>query len=192
MAWELKMNLRQLFPRLVTFAAAAAALLVLSGCAATVQKAGGTQPALGVPAAAAQNVVLVILGDDKATKSADWEALKGEWRGAMRTATSAQGMNLKFADTLPAPGGTEEGTLVVIRVNDYRYLSPGARFGFGIFTGNAFMDAAVAFSDLRSNRNFGERRYNTSSSAWQGIFSAMTDKQLAAISNEIVGEIRRR
>jgi hypothetical protein len=166
--------------------------LALVGCAATVQTAGGAQPALGVPAAASQNLVLVILGDDKATKSADWEALKGEWRGAMRSAAGAQGMNLRFADTLPAPGGSEDGTLVVIRVNDYRYLSPGARFGFGIFTGNAFMDAAVAFSDLRSNRSYGERRYNTSSSAWQGIFSAMTDKQLAAISNEIVGELRRR
>ena len=35
-------------------------------------------------------------------------------------------------------------------------------------------------------------RIITSSSAWQGIFSAMTDKQVAALSNEIVQDIRRR
>ncbi len=170
---------------------AACSALMLAGCAATVQTAGGTQPALGVPAAAAQNITLVILGSDAATKSADWEALKGEWRGAMRSAASAQAINVKFADSAPAAGG-EDGTLVLVRVNDYRYLTPGARFGFGVFTGNAFMDATVAFSDLRSGRAYGERKYNTSSTAWQGVFSAMTDKQLAAISNEILSEIRRR
>jgi hypothetical protein len=37
---------------------------------------------------------------------------------------------------------------------------------------------------------FGEDKVNTSSSAWQGVFSAMTSKQLAAIAKEIITDIR--
>jgi hypothetical protein len=83
----------------------------------------------------------------------------------------------------------QPGTLVAIYVNDYRYISPGARYGFGIMTGNAFVDAKAKFSDLGSGRALGERSYNTSSSAWQGVFSPMTAKQIEAICKEIVGEI---
>jgi hypothetical protein len=35
----------------------------------------------------------------------------------------------------------------------------------------------------------GQRSYSTSSSAWQGIFSAMTDKQLASISAAMLKDI---
>jgi hypothetical protein len=35
----------------------------------------------------------------------------------------------------------------------------------------------------------GERTYDTSSTAWQGAFSAMTDKQVQAICKQIVGEV---
>jgi hypothetical protein len=35
----------------------------------------------------------------------------------------------------------------------------------------------------------GTRRYATSSSAWEGVFSAMTDKQVLAISNGIVRDL---
>lgn len=37
-----------------------------------------------------------------------------------------------------------------------------------------------------------ERSYNTSSSAWQGIFSAMTSKQIEAICQQIAQELQLR
>jgi hypothetical protein len=71
-------------------------------------------------------------------------------------------------------------------------LSSGARFGFGVMTGNAYIDAKIQFADLKSGRPFGERSYNTRSTAWQGIFSAMTEKQVQAIAAEIAREVKPR
>jgi hypothetical protein len=53
-------------------------------------------------------------------------------------------------------------------------------------TGNAFVNAKVSFRDLNTGQVWGERHYDTSSTAWQGVFSAMTDKQVKAIGKEIV------
>jgi hypothetical protein len=86
----------------------------------------------------------------------------------------------------------ESGTVVAVKVNDYRYVSAVARYAVGVLTGNAFIDADVAFLDLKTRRPIGNRNYSTSSSAWQGIFSAMTPKQLEGISTEIVKEVSRR
>ena len=57
-------------------------------------------------------------------------------------------------------------------------------------TGNAFIKAKVRYLDLATGRSFGEEAIDTSSSAWQGIFAPMTDKQLAAIAKEVVGKVK--
>jgi len=64
------------------------------------------------------------------------------------------------------------------------------RYG-AITTGYAYHDAKASFIDLAFGRPFGEQACNTSSTAWQGILSAMTGKQVQAISKETVGEINR-
>ena len=130
-------------------------------------------------------------GSKVATASNDWEALKGEWRAAMKAATADAGIKYSEQDGNPRPV-PEAGTLVVVQVDDYRYLSPGARYGFGVMTGNAYINSKVRFADLRTGATYGERTYNTSSSAWEGIFSAMTGKQIEAICREIVTAIRGR
>jgi hypothetical protein len=58
-------------------------------------------------------------------------------------------------------------------------------------TGNAFIDAKVEFRDLASGNLYGERSFNTTSSAWEGIFASTTPKQIYALADEIIGEIRR-
>jgi hypothetical protein len=63
------------------------------------------------------------------------------------------------------------------------------RYGFGVMTGNAFVQARVSFRDLKTGDSWGERSYDTSSTAWQGVFSAMTDKQVRAICKEIVADL---
>lgn len=165
---------------------------LLTGCAATVNKPTAVDaPPLRIPAEASKHVVMNITGSKVATESKDWEPLKGEWRSAMKAATDAAGMRFTEQTGNPRPT-SEAGTLVVVHVNDYRYLSAGARYGFGIMTGNAYIDSKVRFADLKSNATYGERTYNTSSTAWQGIFSAMTGKQIEAICKEIVTEISAR
>lgn len=167
------------------------AVAALSGCAANVQRGSVAEAPLQIPAASSKNIVVNITGSDVATRSADWEPFKGEWRGALAAAAASRGA--RFAAQEGAPRGTREpGTLVTVDVNDYRYLTPGARFGFGVMTGNAYIDTKVRFADLRTGATLGERSYNTSSSAWQGVFSAMTDKQIQAISQEVIAEINPR
>jgi hypothetical protein len=107
----------------------------------------------------------------------------------LRSDRCAAGITLVWRDGEARADG-EAGTVVAIDVQDYRYVSTGARFGLGIMTGNAFVDARVRYLDARSGTVFGEDKVNTSSSAWQGVFSAMTSKQLAAIAKEIVTDIR--
>ncbi|HVG03512.1 MAG TPA: hypothetical protein VM937_01090 [Burkholderiaceae bacterium] len=167
-------------------------VVLLSGCAATVNKSSRPDaPPLRVAAESSKAVTINITGSKVATASNDWEQLKGEWRSAMKAATAAAGIQYSEQDGNPRPTG-QPGTLVVVDVNDYRYLSPGARYGFGVMTGNAYVDSKVRFMDLKSGASYGERVYNTSSSAWQGIFSAMTAKQIEAICKEIVTEITAR
>ena len=177
--------------RLSTFVLAAG-LAALAGCAATVQRApADAGAAVRVPAQSSKNIVLNVTGSPAAVQSKDWEAFKGEWRSALGGAATAAGARFSAQDGAPRPMA-EPGTLVVVDVADYRYLTPGARFGLGIMTGNAYIDTKVRFVDLRTGAPLGERAYNTSSSAWQGVFSAMTDKQVQAISKEIVSEINPR
>jgi len=47
----------------------------------------------------------------------------------------------------------------------------------------------VSFRDLKTGEVWGEQSYDTSSTAWEGIFSAMTDKQVRAICKEITAEL---
>jgi hypothetical protein len=91
-------------------------------------------------------------------------------------------------DGPPQPTGSE-GALVVVNVVDYRYVSIGARVIFGIMTGNAFINAQVGFRDLKTGETWATKTYDTKSSAWNGVFAAMTTKQVRAICHEILGEV---
>ena len=162
--------------------------LALSGCAATVQRQAESSGTLDVSPAAASKLILVVRGSTIASASEDWEPLRVEWRAAMQAATAEKGVDFAYQENANAPV-QGAGTLVIVKVKDYRYLSAGARFGLGIMTGNAFMDADATFLELPSRKRLGTRQYNTSSSAWQGVFSAMTSKQLRSISDEIVMEV---
>ncbi|CAN5338664.1 hypothetical protein BH09PSE6_BH09PSE6_18240 [soil metagenome] len=179
---------KRLLRRLALPALLLPAVLTFAGCAATVDK-NRDAPPLKVPLDASKNLVFTLTGSQGSTSSSDWEAFKGAWFGACKAQTEQAGAIFASTATPPRPG-TGIGTSIVIHVNDYRYLSAGARYGFGFFTGNAFVDSKVQFRDLSSGNLIGERVYNTSSSAWQGVFSAMTEKQLDAICSEIIGEIR--
>ncbi len=81
---------------------------------------------------------------------------------------------------------------MIVGVSDHRDPTPGARLGFGVMAGNACIDTKVGFADFEAGATLGERRYGTSSSTWQDVFSAATDKQAQAISQEVIAEINPR
>ncbi|WP_326542460.1 hypothetical protein [Pseudorhodoferax sp.] len=161
----------------------------LVGCAANVERPTAASQALQVPARAQSSVALVVrAANPEVAKSSDWQALRGAWRDAMAGAASAAGKQFQYLDAEPqtTPAGS---TLVVVQVKDYRYLSTGARYGLGVMTGNAYVNADAAFYVGPGRTPVGTRSYSTSSSAWQGIFSAMTDKQLSSISSAMLKDI---
>lgn len=163
---------------------AASLVLALSGCAARMEKPANEAP-LRVGTGAASKLVLNLNGSTVATTADDWEEMKGIWRDAFSQQAKSAGVAYGFQDGAASPTG-EEGTLLAVYINDYRNVSTGARFGFGVMTGNAFVDSKVGFLDLKSGEVWGEQPYNTSSTAWQGVFSAMTSKQVEAICEKMV------
>lgn len=165
-------------------------IALLSGCAATVKRPESQVKLQPIAADSSSRVVLFMTGPDgKPSGSADWESFKGEWRSAMRAAAAQNALAFDVAEQAPAVPGPA-GTLLNVSVIDYRYVSPVARYGFGIMTGNAFIEARVRFVDMPTGIVAGERFYSTSSSAWEGVFSAMTDKQVAVIASEVFRDFK--
>jgi hypothetical protein len=192
-AWSSCMSVR--FTTLLAVAA-----LTLGGCAATVDRrapAADTastpsqqQPSMKIPAEAGKRLVLNMQLDSKlAAADTGWPDFKKEWIDITKEQAAGKGMSFATQDGEAKATG-EQGTLVVVRINDYRHVTIGKRVAFGIFTGNAFIDSKVEFRDLATGKLHGERAYNTSSSAWGGVFSAMTPKQIYALADEIIGEIQ--
>ena len=183
-------------------AAMVGALLLsgLTGCG-TAPQTGATQPAEATPAASVQRVnvpresakkaVLVMTGTQVSLGATDWGEFKEEWRATF--AEHARDAKIAFAlHEGTARPAAEDGTLVTVFVNDYRKVGIGSRVFFGIMTGNAYIDAKVTFSDLKTGRVFGEQVYNTSSSAWHGVFAKMTPQQVDAIATGVFGELKPR
>lgn len=163
--------------------------VMTAGCASTVQKSAQGVP-IPIGAEAGKSVVLNMTGSTVATTAKDWKDFKGLWRDACTQEFTAVGAAFVMQDGEPKPTG-DTGTLVVVNVADYRYVSTATRIMFGVMTGNAFINAQVTFRDLKSGDVRATKTYDTTSTAWQGIFSGMTTKQVRAMCHELVSEITR-
>jgi hypothetical protein len=163
----------------------------LMGCAATVQR-GANEAKLVVPELSSKRVVMEIVGKPEWAADTKWGYMRDEWQNSMSWAAN----NAKIAYSYRAPDAAlavaEPATLVRIKVNDFRFVSTAARWGLGIFSGNAFVDADVSFVDLQTGRELGTRKYSSSSSALQGVFAPMTERQLEVINTEIIKEVTQR
>ena len=173
-----------------------AMVLGLAGCAANVVRTGdapGAAPGaarVAVPEGSKARLVLNVGGAPQAVASRDWETFRAEWRTAFKAEADAAGIAFVWQDGPPKPLA-QAGTLLAVHVDDYRYLSPGARYGLGVMTGNAYVNAKLRFLSLADGRPFGEQTVNTGSTAWQGMFSATTEKQIQAIAKDVMRDFRR-
>jgi hypothetical protein len=165
-----------------------------SGCATNREQpnaaSGAAAPIspLNAPAAATKRLVLNMSGPTAVTQAKDWPAFQEEWRATFaehaKDAGVAFGVQKGDAKSI---GG--EGTLLQVYVNDYRMVGIGARVFFGVMTGNAYIDAKADYFDLNNGTMFGERLYNTTSSAWGGVFAKMTPQQVDAIASTVFAEL---
>jgi hypothetical protein len=160
----------------------------LTGCAVRMQGAENQQR-IAVSSTAGKKLVLGMDGSATAKGSDSWTSLTTAFHEGCTQEAQSAGVPIEFQDgTTHATG--EAGTLLAMYVNDFRYISTGMRVGFGIMTGNAFIDANTRFLDLNNGSVLGERPYVTKSSAWEGIGSAMTPKQAQAICKNMIDVVR--
>lgn len=165
-------------------------IVIIAGCAAAVtqttipsngsKSAARTQPTSGT-------LVAVISGSEEIQANSDWSDFLEQWQSSMNE--SAENSKMAFVlvkDEFSVPANAE--VLVRLTVNDFKYVSTTKRILLGVIAGNAYMDVDAQYLALPSKKVFGSKKFNTSSSAWEGIFSAVTPKQIQAVSDIIVKE----
>ena len=174
------MQLRSIVPVL--------ALALLGGCAATVKR-GGADAAMTLPASAAAKLVLNVGGSAESVNAGDWSGFKLEWSENFAAQARLAGVPFEMQEG-PAKATGENGTLLVVHVEDYRFIRPGTRYGVGVMSGNAYIQSTLTFRNLKSGDTWGTRTASTSSSAWEGVFSAMTNKQVEAIAADVLKDLK--
>ncbi|HEV7612061.1 MAG TPA: hypothetical protein VGO37_09315 [Steroidobacteraceae bacterium] len=178
--------------------------IALMGCAATGGQHDNSSPAapagaaiapiaappprLTTPPASAKRLVLNMNGPAAVTEAKDWPAFQEEWRATFADHAKEAGVAFDVQKGEPRATG-ETGTLLQVYVNDYRMVGIGSRVFFGVMTGNAYIDAKASYTDLNDGKEFGARVYNTTSSAWGGVFAKMTPQQVDAIASKVFGEM---
>jgi hypothetical protein len=145
-------------------------------------------PPLAIPSVSAKRLVLNMTGPATVTQAKDWPAFQEEWRATFADHAKAAGVSFDVQKG-DAHSSREAGTLLQVYVNDYRMVGIGSRIFFGVMTGNAYIDAKAGYSDLNDGTAFGERVYNTTSSAWGGVFAKMTPQQVDAIASKVFAEL---
>jgi hypothetical protein len=144
---------------------------------------------IGIPASSAKHLVLNMTGASIVTSAKDWPKFQKEWRDNFAEYAKADGISFEVQEGEGHPTG-QPGTLLKVYVNDYRFIGIGSRIMFGVMTGNAYIDAKASFCDLNDGKEIGERIYNTSSSAWGGIFAKMTPAQVDVIGQDVFAELK--
>jgi hypothetical protein len=183
--------MQQLLKRIVL----AASIVSLVGCAATVRQTEGASSASSPTVASAprtqspSGALAAVLTASAAMRSgSDWSDFQSEWQTALSAAAAAAKMSFVFAkDEASVPANAS--ILVRVNVNDFKFVSTGKKLMLGILAGNASMDVDVMYVELPSKKQFGAKKFNTTSTAWEGIFSAVTPKQVQAVSDTIVKEV---
>jgi hypothetical protein len=143
---------------------------------------------LGIPSVSAKRLTLNMTGPAAVTQAKDWTSFQEEWRATFADHAKAAGVafDVQKGD---AHSIGETGTLLQIYVNDYHMVGIGSRIFFGVMTGNAYIDAKAHFTDLNDGKEFGERVYNTTSSAWGGVFAKMTPQQVDSVASMVFAEL---
>jgi hypothetical protein len=179
--------------RILTIAGAATAVM-LGGCAATLDTSTPTNfpaTAIKVPAESSKRLVLNLQLDAKHSKDSGWQTFRQEWVDIFQEQAKAKGVQFAVQDGEAKATG-EAGMLLSVHIDDYKHVTVGQRMMLGIMTGNAYINAKASFRDLSSGTAYGERHYNTSSSAGQGVFAPVTPKQLYAISEDVLSQMQGR
>jgi len=162
-------------------------IALLSGCAASVKTGGNGN--LSIPEPSKQNLTVNLQGSEKVEKNHDWAQLKQDFSDALQVEASHAGYKIEEKPVFDIDKA--DGIGITLKVSNFRYLSRGARYGAGVMVGNAWVNSTAEYYDLRSGQLIGVRTYDTSSSAWEGVMSAMTQEQVQAIAKQVINDIKK-
>lgn len=182
-------SLRRTARQILVVSAFATAVL-LTGCAATVEKASIDNAALSVSPPAKAKVAVKVQAAPGMVASGSWEALRADWRDGMALAAGQHGMTLDWLQAEQLPDNAP-AVLALIKVRHFRHMDTAERMLGGALAGDAYVNTEVEFFEWPANKRLGSRVYSASTSFKEGIFSATSRKQVQAISEEIVSEIQR-
>ena len=166
---------------------------ILAGCAskqpatqapASTQAATRSPAPIRIPAASTQRIVMSMTGPKQVIDSKDWGDFKREWKDTFSEYAKEAKITFDFIEGEVRPNN-QDGTMLIVDVADYRMVGIGSRIMFGIMTGNSFIDAQVKYSNLKTGETLGEQQFNTTSSAWSGIFAKVTPQQVDSIGLEV-------
>jgi hypothetical protein len=196
------MNTRARAPTLAAIA------LLLAACGASVKQAAPQLPAAQVPpaqgavqgaaqsaaqsAARSMSIAKIVLvaepADEAVAKRPDWPDLVAALTAAMAKASAEARIEFSTyaAGARPAP---EAGTWVTLKVLDYKLIGSDKRFSLGAMAGSGQLDAEATFADLQSGRELARRKYSASSGAFQGVFSAPSERQLDVLSAQVIKDV---
>ena len=163
------------------------AAMLLSGCAAWVQTLASSGDLL-IDKEARRNLLVSVQGSERAEDNARWQLLRFAWQSHLDREAYDSLYSITHVGerrTLARPG-----VMVTVDIPNFRYLGQLRRNFLGLMTGNAWVDAKVAYYDLQSGVLLGDRTFRTSSVAGGTFFSHMTERQVAALSARIIDEIR--
>lgn len=164
--------------------------VAMAGCAATVKQSSlGGAPATAVARASGEQargaVAIVVTGSDSLRGNSDWASLTNDWQELVPDVATELHTSASYVASESALTSSQT-MLVRIKVNDFRYMSTAKRFLMGVLAGNAYMDLDIEYVQLPSMQVVGSKKINTSSTAWEGIFSAVTPKQVYAVSRVVL------
>jgi hypothetical protein len=171
-------------------AAVLAVALALTACAASVKKSNIDGAPLTLAPEQSKRIVMYVTGSPEALANPEWQRLGAEWRKSAGVVGGR--MAIEFSVQDDASPRKEPGVLVTVDVKRFRFVAPGSRGALGIVAGNAFLDLEVKYADLQTGAPLGVRKYDSRTKTSQGVFAAVTSKQVEAICDDIAHEVTQR
>ncbi|OIR15364.1 hypothetical protein GALL_36860 [mine drainage metagenome] len=167
-----------------------------AGCETDFQMSPCNDPRISVGPETAKHFVFVVQGG-KASASKDWERFRTEWGNAIVASAASRGIEVSVSDTASI-SRPETAVLVVVTINDFKFISQKRYYWVGVMSGSPYIDADADFYKLPDKALLIRRQYKATAlshavCSQDGIcvFPPMTEKQIKIICDAIVAELVR-
>lgn len=167
-----------------------------AGCETDFQMSPCNDPTINVGREAPKHFAFVVQ-ESKVSASRDWERFRTEWGNAIVASAASHGIEVSVSDTASI-SHPETAVLVVVTINDFKFISQKRYYWVGVMSGSPYIDADVEFYKLPDKSLLIRRQYKATAlshavCSQDGIcvFPPMTEKQIKIICDAIVAELVR-